>query len=100
MDGQKPDVIARALQAESESHTQRERHGSAVWSYLGEVSPAMGMIGTLVGLVALLDNKEDPQGLTTNMATALRQRYTGLCWRTASYFQLQIKYEFRVKLRN
>ena len=71
VDGQKPGVISRTLQAESESQTQREKHGSAVWGYLGEVSPAMGMIGTLVGLVALLNNMEDPQGLTTGMATAL-----------------------------
>ena len=71
VDGQKPDVISRTLLAESESQTQREKHGSAVWAYLGEVSPAMGMVGTLVGLVSLLSNMEDPQALTTGMGTAL-----------------------------
>ena len=71
VDGQKPEIVIRTLEAESDSQKQREKHGSAVWAYLGEVSPAMGMVGTLVGLVALLGNMDDQTALLTGMASAL-----------------------------
>ena len=71
VDGQRPEVIAKTLDAESDAQAQREKHGVSVWSYLGEVAPAMGMVGTLVGLVALLNNMESQEALTSGMATAL-----------------------------
>ena len=71
VDGQRPEVIAKTLDAESDAQSQREKHGVSVWSYLGEVAPAMGMVGTLVGLVALLNNMESQEALTSGMATAL-----------------------------
>ena len=48
VDGQKPAIIAKTLEAESDAQSQREKHGTTYWSYMGEVSPAMGMVGTLV----------------------------------------------------
>ena len=71
VDGQKPAAIAKALESESEAQAQREKHGATFWSYLGEVSPAMGMIGTLVGLVALLADMSSQEKLTSGMSTAL-----------------------------
>lgn len=71
VDGQRPEVIAKTLDAESDAQAKREKHGVSVWSYLGEVAPAMGMVGTLVGLVALLNNMESQEALTSGMATAL-----------------------------
>ena len=42
-----------------------ERHKSSVtvFTALGDLGPAMGMIGTLVGLVAMLSNMSDPSRL-------------------------------------
>ena len=37
----------------------------------GEYAPAWGMIGTLIGLVLMLNNLEDPSNLGPNMAVAL-----------------------------
>ena len=71
VDGQKPAEMVRQLEAESEAQAQREKHGANFWSYLGEVSPAMGMVGTLVGLVALLADMTSQEKLTGGMSTAL-----------------------------
>ena len=49
----------------------RHKHGISVIAYMGEVAPAMGMVGTLVGLVALLANMEDVATLGTNMSVAV-----------------------------
>ena len=38
---------------------------------LGDIAPAMGMIGTLIGLVAMLSNMDDPKSIGPAMAVAL-----------------------------
>jgi len=50
-----------------------ERHswGAKVWTAMGDVAPAMGMIGTLVGLVQMLSNMDDPKSIGPAMAVAL-----------------------------
>ncbi|MDG4869409.1 MotA/TolQ/ExbB proton channel family protein, partial [Guyparkeria sp. 1SP6A2] len=50
---------------------ERNEAGGQVFSALGEVSPAMGMIGTLVGLVQMLSNMGDPSLIGSAMAVAL-----------------------------
>jgi chemotaxis protein MotA len=42
-----------------------------VFKALGDVGPAMGMIGTLVGLVQMLANMSDPKAIGPAMAVAL-----------------------------
>ena len=71
VDGQKPELVAKTLDAESDAQAKREKHGVSVWSYMGEVAPAMGMVGTLIGLVALLKNMDSQAALTSGMALAL-----------------------------
>ena len=71
VDGAKPDVISKTLDAESDAQTNREKHGAMVWSYMGEVAPAMGMVGTLFGLVAVLRNMSSQEALVAGMALAL-----------------------------
>ncbi len=71
VDGAKPDVISKTLDSESDAQTKREKHASMVWSYAGEVAPAMGMVGTLFGLVSVLNNMSTQEALVGGMATAL-----------------------------
>ena len=71
VDGAKSDVISRTLDAESDAQTKREKHAVMVWSYVGEVAPAMGMVGTLFGLVSVLNNMSTQEALVGGMATAL-----------------------------
>ena len=71
VDGAKPDVISKTLDAESDAQAKREKHGAMVWSYMGEVAPAMGMVGTLFGLVAVLRNMSSQEALVEGMALAL-----------------------------
>jgi chemotaxis protein MotA len=50
-----------------------ERHswGARVFSATADVAPAMGMIGTLIGLVQMLSNMSDPKSIGPAMAVAL-----------------------------
>jgi chemotaxis protein MotA len=44
---------------------------------MGSAAPAFGMIGTLIGLVQMLSNLEDPSGIGQGMATALITTFYG-----------------------
>lgn len=56
-----------------------ERHRSAidVWAGMGDFAPAMGMIGTLIGLVQMLQQMDDPNAIGPAMAVALLTTFYG-----------------------
>jgi chemotaxis protein MotA len=51
----------------------KSRHTNAanMWRSWADIAPAMGMIGTLVGLVGMLQNMSDPKAIGPAMAIAL-----------------------------
>ena len=71
VDGSQGQAIKQTLTADLLAMKLRHKHSISVFAYLGEVAPAMGMIGTLVGLVGLLNNMSDVALLGTAMATAV-----------------------------
>lgn len=71
VDGQDRDTLQQYLERERLLTLDHNRWGSKVFSALGEVGPAMGMIGTLVGLVQMLSNMSDPKAIGPAMAVAL-----------------------------
>ncbi len=71
IDGHDADVVKTLLQKDKNMAVDRHKTGARVWESLGDVAPAMGMIGTLVGLVAMLSNMDDPKSIGPAMAVAL-----------------------------
>ncbi|MCG8519225.1 MAG: flagellar motor protein PomA [Pseudomonadales bacterium] len=71
VDGQTADTIKELLSKERLMTLDHNRSGAKVFTALGDVAPAMGMIGTLVGLVQMLSNMEDPKSIGPAMAVAL-----------------------------
>ncbi|MDC0610433.1 flagellar motor protein PomA [Vibrio sp.] len=71
VDGHDADVVRAALQKDISLTDERHEFGTAVFRAFGDVAPAMGMIGTLVGLVAMLSNMDDPKSIGPAMAVAL-----------------------------
>ncbi len=71
VDGHDADVVKTLLNKDKNQAVDRHSSGSAVWATMGDVAPAMGMIGTLVGLVAMLSNMDDPKSIGPAMAVAL-----------------------------
>lgn len=57
---------------------QRYRNGEKVFATLGDFAPAMGMIGTVIGLILLLANMRDFEKLGPGMAIALLTTFYGL----------------------
>ncbi|MBB1272477.1 flagellar motor protein PomA [Psychromonas sp. SR45-3] len=71
VDGHDADVVRSTLQNDIRLTAERHEVGAEIFKNFGDVAPAMGMIGTLVGLVAMLSNMDDPKSIGPAMAVAL-----------------------------
>ena len=71
VDGHAPEVVRSKLEKERLLTLDRHRWGAKVFTAMGDVAPAMGMIGTLIGLVQMLANMDDPSSIGPAMAVAL-----------------------------
>lgn len=71
VDGHDPEVVKRLLTNDKNLAVERHSTASTIFSSLASMAPAMGMIGTLIGLVAMLANMDDPKSIGPAMAVAL-----------------------------
>lgn len=70
-DGYDMKFIQEALQRERDLNLQRLDEGQRIYKAIGDAAPAFGMIGTIVGLVQMLSNMDDPSTIGPAMAVAL-----------------------------
>ncbi len=71
VDGHDPEVVKAILGKDLDLTLKRHREGQAIFKAVGDVAPAMGMIGTLIGLVQMLGSMDDPKKIGPAMAVAL-----------------------------
>jgi chemotaxis protein MotA len=71
VDGHDPDVVRTLLSKDQKQGQERHAWGAKIFESLADVAPAMGMIGTLIGLVGMLANMNDPKTIGPAMAVAL-----------------------------
>ena len=71
VDGHDANVVRSTLENDIRLTATRHEAGANIFKQIGEVAPALGMIGTLIGLVAMLSNMDDPKSIGPAMAVAL-----------------------------
>jgi chemotaxis protein MotA len=71
VDGSDRAVINNLLTKDFQQTQDRHAWGIKIFTATGDVAPAMGMIGTLIGLVNMLATMEDPSTIGASMAVAL-----------------------------
>lgn len=71
IDGHPPEVVQQMLAKDINLTISRHDIGVRMFKAIGDAAPAMGMIGTLIGLVQMLSNMEDPKSIGPAMAVAL-----------------------------
>lgn len=71
VDGHDPEVVKTLLSKDKNQAVERHTVGSSIFASMTDMAPAMGMIGTLIGLVAMLANMDDPKAIGPAMAVAL-----------------------------
>ena len=69
--------LALGRDVEVSSVEARHKRGAEILGAMGAFAPAMGMIGTLIGLVQMLQNMDDPSAIGPSMAIALLTTFYG-----------------------
>lgn len=76
-DGSADREIETTIAAEANAIVQRHVRSASVLRRAAEVAPAMGLIGTLIGLVQMLSQLDDPAAIGPAMAVALLTTFYG-----------------------
>jgi chemotaxis protein MotA len=77
IDGFEPEQIREIMETELDFVRNRHQLGAEVFTTMGTFAPAMGMIGTLIGLVQMLQSMDDPGTIGPAMAVALLTTFYG-----------------------
>ncbi len=77
IDGMDPDAIRDILETEIAYLEERHKSGAEILTTMATFFPAMGMIGTLIGLVQMLATMDDPSTIGPAMAVALLTTFYG-----------------------
>jgi chemotaxis protein MotA len=93
VDGIPSEELDRILRREISSMSQRHVKSADIYRKAAEVAPAMGLIGTLIGLVKMLANLNDPSAIGPAMAVALLTTFYGACMATMFFSPLATKLE-------
>jgi chemotaxis protein MotA len=77
VDGLEPQTIQEILETEISYLEDRHQLGAEIMGIMGAFAPAMGMIGTVIGLVTMLQTMDDPSTIGPAMAVALITTFYG-----------------------
>ena len=94
-DNRPPEVIQAIMQLEMDAMEERHKKGKDLLSGIGQDGPAFGMIGTLIGLVIMLQNLSDPSSIGPAMAVALLTTFYGAV--LANAFALPLAHKLGVR---
>lgn len=97
VDGLPPEVVEETLTKEMTLAVERHLQGQQIFKSLGEIAPAMGMIGTLIGLVQMLSNMSDPSSIGPAMAVAMLTTLYGAMIANLMAFPIADKLKLRSK---
>jgi len=96
-DGKSQEDIRRILETENKMASLRAKRAIQVFETLGSYAPAMGLIGTLIGLIQMLGNLNNPTTVAPAMAVALVATFYGallaniVCLPIAGKLRVQIE---------
>ncbi|MEE9404644.1 MAG: MotA/TolQ/ExbB proton channel family protein [Algisphaera sp.] len=71
VDGTDPELVEQIMTTDIDALIERHESNKGIWEAVNKYAPAMGMIGTLVGLVAMLADLSDPSAIGAGLAVAL-----------------------------
>lgn len=103
VDGTDPELVRAIMETELISTEARHKTKISFWQDLGAMGPAWGMIGTLIGLILMLQNMNDPSSIGPAMSVALITTFYGsvlanwICSPTASKLNSNSQSEILMK---
>ncbi len=95
VDGVKTVDIAAIMQKQMSLTSNQHKTGIALFSSMGSYAPAFGMVGTLVGLVQMLANLDDPSTIGPKMAVAMITTFYGAIMANLFFIPMADKLKIR-----
>lgn len=95
VDGTDPELVRNILETELIFLEERHDQGQGMLESMGAYAPAFGMIGTLIGLINMLKDLEDPSKIGPNMSVALVTTFYGSL--LANVFFLPLAQKLKVR---
>jgi len=77
VDGTDPELVRNILETELNCIEARHSSKTSFWETMAAMGPAWGMIGTLIGLINMLQKMDDINSVGPNMAVALVTTFYG-----------------------
>ncbi|MBU2550739.1 MAG: motility protein A [Proteobacteria bacterium] len=97
IDGLEPQAINEIMETEIAFIEDRHRLGAELFQTMGTFAPAFGMIGTLIGLVQMLQSMDDPGSIGPAMAVALITTFYGAVMANVLFLPISGKLKTRSK---
>ncbi|MFW5830335.1 MAG: motility protein A [Planctomycetota bacterium] len=95
--GVAPESVRSIMEIELDQLLARHAGGKGIVDNLGAYAPALGMVGTLIGLILMLQNLDDPSALGPGMAVALITTFYGAVLANLFFIPLAAKLDTRNK---
>lgn len=93
VDGTPGEEVEQIMRRDLQATIQRHARSTSVLRRMAEFAPAMGLIGTLIGLVQMLGNLQDPETIGPSMAVALLTTFYGAVLANMVFMPLASKLE-------
>jgi len=77
VDGTDPELVRNIMETELAFIEERHAGNRGVYEFMANIGPAFGMLGTLIGLINMLANLDDPSSVGPNMAVAIITTFYG-----------------------
>jgi len=97
VDGLSPEMIESILASDLDALKKRHTRGQTLFKFMAATAPSMGMIGTLIGLVQMLKELDDPAAIGPAMAIALLTTLYGAVLAFVLFGPIASKLESRTK---
>ncbi len=95
VDGVKTADIAAIMQTKMTITKKDLKKGADLYASMGSFAPAFGMVGTLIGLVQMLANLDDPSSIGPKMAVAMITTFYGAILANLFFIPMGGKLEIR-----
>ncbi len=97
VDGTDPELVRNILETELVFLEERHDQAKGMLEAMGAYAPALGMIGTLIGLINMLKKMDDPSAIGPNMSVALITTFYGSIFANLIFLPLAQKLTIRSK---
>ena len=95
VDGTEAEELEDVLSTELNCIVERHDEGQKIFKAMTEYSPAFGMAGTLIGLIQMLQQLQDPSKIGAGMAVALVTTFYGVVFANLIYSPIAGKLALR-----